>query len=287
MGAAFLLTARIALPAAPVCGDVDDSGSVTTSDALSVLKKAVGQSVALLCSFFGQPLRTGQTTSFGAGDDGDLQTGLPFAVTDNADGTVTDKNTGLMWEKKIGFVTLPPVQCAVEAGNSCANPHDPRNQYSWSSGPTAFDGSAHSVFLNQLNNRCDRNTILSCTKDLDCRLVGGRCGFAGHRDWRLPNIRELLTIVDYSRSDPGPGPAVAGAFDSGDNCSLVCTESCSIVCTDISDPTCSCDASSGYWSTTTTRNGSSRAWGVYTDNGRTYYDYKIAFHSTRAVRTGS
>lgn len=43
---------------------------------------------------------TGQTVSQTAGDDGDIQAGPPFSYTDNGDGTVTDNNTGLTWEKK-------------------------------------------------------------------------------------------------------------------------------------------------------------------------------------------
>src|SRR5437899_1127498 len=42
---------------------------------------------------------TGQTTSFHAGDDGATQAGAPLSYTDNGDGTITDENTGLMWEK--------------------------------------------------------------------------------------------------------------------------------------------------------------------------------------------
>jgi hypothetical protein len=42
-------------------------------------------------------LRTGQTTSYYTGDDGYYQAGTAFSYTDNADGTVTDNVTGLMW----------------------------------------------------------------------------------------------------------------------------------------------------------------------------------------------
>ncbi len=43
--------------------------------------------------------RTGQTTSYSAGDDGDVQAGNPRATrfVDNGNGTVTDRATGLQW----------------------------------------------------------------------------------------------------------------------------------------------------------------------------------------------
>jgi hypothetical protein len=46
--------------------------------------------------------KTGQTTSYAAGDDGDLQKGVAWPIprfTDNGDQTVTDNLTGLMWAK--------------------------------------------------------------------------------------------------------------------------------------------------------------------------------------------
>ena len=46
--------------------------------------------------------RTGQTTSFVSGDDGDLQMGVAWPnprFIDNANGTVTDNLTGLIWLK--------------------------------------------------------------------------------------------------------------------------------------------------------------------------------------------
>ncbi len=43
---------------------------------------------------------TGQTTSYAAGDDGALTPGTALSYTDNGDGTITDNDTKLMWEKK-------------------------------------------------------------------------------------------------------------------------------------------------------------------------------------------
>jgi hypothetical protein len=54
------------------------------------------------CPFFSEQRlpATGQTTSYVAGDDGETRAGAPLRYRDNGDGTITDKNTKLMWEKK-------------------------------------------------------------------------------------------------------------------------------------------------------------------------------------------
>ncbi len=36
-----------------------------------------------------------------------VQAGATLSYTDNGDGTITDNNTGLMWEKKTGVVRVP------------------------------------------------------------------------------------------------------------------------------------------------------------------------------------
>jgi len=110
-------------------------------------------------------LRTGQTRSFSIGDDGYHQRGLPLTpphgprFTNNRDGTITDRLTGLIWLKA--------------AGGS-------RGAEDWA---TAI------AFCNKLKD-----------------------GTAGLRDksrpgdWRLPNVRELHSLIDYAKHDPAlPG----------------------------------------------------------------------------------
>ena len=84
-------------------------------------------------------LKTGQTTAYGAGTDGDLQKGAPRSYTDNGDGTITDNTTGLMWEKK----------------DRAGGIHDWGNQYTWSGssyGSTnIMDGTITTTFLAGLN----------------------------------------------------------------------------------------------------------------------------------------
>lgn len=55
--------------------------------------------------------KTGQTTSYTTGDDGDLQKGIASPeprFTDNADGTITDNLTGLIWLKDANCSDISP-----------------------------------------------------------------------------------------------------------------------------------------------------------------------------------
>jgi len=65
-------------------------------------------------------LKTGQVTSYKTGDDGDLELGVAKAYIDNANGTVTDTKTGLMWELKTNVGDI----------------HDWDNTYKWTDGGT-------------------------------------------------------------------------------------------------------------------------------------------------------
>jgi hypothetical protein len=142
---------------------------------------------------------SGQTTAYGSGSDGAVQAGSTLSYTDNGDGTITDNVTGLMWEKK----------------DDSGGIHHMDNGYTWSGasyGTTnIMDGTIATTFLAALN-------------------AGG--GFAGYTDWRIPNAKELQSIVDYEI--PYPGPTVNVAFHKPATCTG---------CTDVTAATCSCTAS--------------------------------------------
>jgi len=159
----------------------------------------------------------------GTGYDGDVQAGAPLAYVDNGDGTVTDLNTGLMWEKK------------------------------------SDDGSIH-----------DKDATYTLDDALTVHVGGlNAASFAGHDDWRVPNVRELQSIVDFHTTNP----AVSAAFNTA------CTAGCDVT-------TCSCTTATFYWSSTAYMNSPGNKWqvdfvGGYVNNGG-----NINLHSVRAVRGG-
>jgi Protein of unknown function (DUF1566) len=89
------------------------------------------------------------------------------------DGTVFDKTTGLMWEKK---------QTCSEAVDH-RNPHCYLNTYSWSAASPwiAPTGTLYTDFLAKLNLVFTDDSTKTC--------------FANHCDWRIPTLAELKTIV--------------------------------------------------------------------------------------------
>ncbi|MCI0435770.1 MAG: DUF1566 domain-containing protein, partial [Gemmatimonadetes bacterium] len=177
---------------------------------------------------------TGQTTCWdtagtvipcaGTGHDGDIQAGATLAYTDNGDGTITDTNTGRMWEKLSDDGSI----------------HDIDTFYTWAN---AFAGKV-------------------------AALNSG--GFAGYTDWRVPNVKELQSIVNYENLNPTVSPA----FNNG------CISGCTVT-------TCSCTSTFGfYWSSSTFAGGPGLAWTVGFFIGNTERVDKAGIALVRAVRGG-
>ena len=99
-------------------------------------------------------------------------------------------------------------------------------------------------------------------------------GFAGHTDWRVPNIMEIQTIVNHENVQP----AVSSAFNTG------CVAACTVL-------TCSCTAvgTSPYWSSTTYVPSPAYSWYLsFYDTGKGLGDNSLSgnLNFVRAVRGG-
>ena len=151
---------------------------------------------------------------------GDGVDGPALNYTDNGDGTITDNNTLLMWEKKVAGGGL---------GTCLTDLHGVDSECSWAEATGAWIAAINAANL------------------------------GGHNDWRLPNVKELQSIVDYSKAFPGPTvassfPGVTGADD--------------------------------YWSSTTLVGNSLTARSVNFGDGGVNGDMKINSLRVRAVRGG-
>ena len=169
--------------------------------------------------------KTGQTTAYATGDDGSLQKGVAAPTprfTDNGNGTVTDRLTGLVWLKD-GI-------CEKFWGSDSATVN-----------PRPWAQAVQSANL----------------------LAAGSCGLndgskAG--DWRLPNRKELDTLIDLGQSNPALpegwplGDSVLGVF---------------------------------YWTSTTVAPPlSTNAWAFNVFNGVVFYTAKTDELHVRPVRGG-
>ena len=101
--------------------------------------------------------------------------------------------------------------------------------------------------------------------------------FAGHADWRLPNVKELASIVNYENSNPAVSPAFATT-----NCFSPST--CTVL-------TCSCTSVNQYWSSSTDFNfpntSPAEVWIVDFSDGKVLGDFTTDQQNARAVRGGS
>lgn len=201
-----------------------------------------------------------ETTGAGACPDNELTAEMNQFVADQATqaaaliagtrfdasgATIIDHKTGLEWEKKTGTSEGYNV---CPGGLTCGSVHDVNNAYSWgsTSPPYAPSGNAYIDFLAKLNSNDG----------------SGGC-YAGHCDWRLPTIEELLGIVDLGAAGCGAGsPCLGTGFLP--------------------------DAASSYWSASTLAPFPNLAWLLYTYYGSADFNFTKTYDLyVRAVRSGS
>lgn len=207
------------------------------------------------------------TECAGTGQDAEFMAGVARMdeFKDNGDGTISDVVTGLMWEKKMTLDGMP----------SPAELHDADNLYALAGtctdSPTSFcltDGDCPAGLACEV---ADGGAGAMTAVAWVAKLNEG-AGFAGYTDWRLPNIRELGTIVCYGTCMPA-----SPIFFHEANCAT---------CADITDPACSCTAYYAHWSSTTCNQFKPSVWWVDFVDGRMDHNNPNYPLAVRAVRGG-
>ncbi|MBI5589467.1 MAG: DUF1566 domain-containing protein [Deltaproteobacteria bacterium] len=159
---------------------------------------------------------------------------LPDSAT--AWSMVKDNVTGLIWEMKTN----------KDGVKNYNDPHDADNTYTWyDSNPATNGGNAGTP-----GSGTDTEDFIKALNDAN---------YGGYNDWRLPTIKELAYIVNYS--SPYPGAKIDTEYFPN------------------TQP-------SWYWSSTTNAGSTSYAWSVYFYYGDLYSNYKYGSLYVRAVRGG-
>lgn len=264
---AALLGTAISLPAgaqmcAPTqpCGDVNNSQDVTIADALSVLRHSIELPTSLTCTCGGDGvtvaglLETGQTNCWPRND---ASTPVPFApcAGTGEDGELL-RGAALQYVDN-GDGTITDLKTSLmweKLYNDNSVLHDYDNfSYLWEGAFKKVDD------LNADN-------------------------FAGHSDWRLPNIRELDSLVVFDLPSYSVNVvAVDPAFGT------LCSDS-QVTCIEGQVEPCSCTKNAAYWSSTTSEQtavSAASAWVVDFSNGTRSVQPKSTYRYVRAVRGGT
>ena len=149
------------------------------------------------------------------------------SYTNNNNGTITDNTTGLMWKAcDQGQAWDNNNTTANLTDDNCTDDSNATDNYNWT------------VALTEAQNHT----------------------FAGYDDWRLPNVKELASIIDYTAANP----SINSAFPNP-------------------------NTSNSFWTSTLTltnvSTGSNNAWRVAFINGVTNFSGRAGDRRVRLVRT--
>jgi hypothetical protein len=176
--------------------------------------------------------QTGQHTSYTPGDDGDIQSGVVLPTP-----RFTDNGDGTLRDNLTNLIWLKNGNCATAPATSQQN--------------------AIAAIL-QLNTNGKMN--------------GFDCGDAAlHKDWRLPNIAELQSLINYGFVNPAFSNAAGTANGTA------------------SDPFSNFQVAAGYWSSTTYAGDPTIGWGINFSNPSTIINngWKTFSGFVLAVRGGT
>lgn len=228
----------------------------------------------------------GGTLACGPGCAFDIGGCYAVRFADNSDGTITDNETGLEWEKKV----------KLNSEADPANLQDADNVYRWSGTcsvltskrcqPNATASAACSAGVEGNSDGC-----VECTGGKGVCTVGSpgvtvwqwladlnTARFGGHADWRIAKKAELETLLKLNFTTWTP-PVIDSAFHG---------VSCGVACTNVANPACACTRSNDYWSASTYAPDPSGAWGVNFNDGNVNANNKWNNSlAVRAVRGGS
>jgi hypothetical protein len=244
-------------PASACVGDCNATGTVDIDELIVGVSIALGSRPLSACEVFANAQGEVDIAQLIVGVSNALGGCTSSRFLDNGDGTISDRQTGLTWEKKVG----------LGAGADFANLHAADNIYPWAGacdgGPTLCQTNAAAAAACQQGAQgdqsgCEGNCPPTNVNDTPPCLLDGNAAltlwdwllqlnaarFAGFSDWRLPTVTELQSIVDYTANSPAVDQAFHGSR-------------CGPTCVDLADPTCSCTQSQPgtallgpYWSAT-------------------------------------
>jgi hypothetical protein len=197
---------------------------VVPPDCIGTLSDGVSTVVVALADCIGEILATGQTVCSDAiGNSINCTgTGQDGEFRTGAARSYTDNGNGTITDNATGLVW--------EKLTNDVTIHNVNNSYTWD---------------------------LAFQKITDLNIMK----FGGYEDWRLPNLNELLTLVDYGRFGPATNPAFNNKINSFTRSSL-------------------------YWSSTSFQYNRSNGWYVDFKEGKVKANGKTNFHYVRAVRGG-
>jgi hypothetical protein len=233
--AGTLVGSEPALAAGNACkADLNGDLVVNFAD-LAILKSVFFQKCSEPPPTGGTFPATGQTTCWNAAGVAIscAGTGQDGAIQAGATLTYSDNGNGTINDANTGLVW--------EKLSDDGTIHDRDNTYTWA--------NAFSVKIAALN---------------------AGAGFAGHKDWRVPNKKELESIINAQVHSP----AVSAVFHTG------CAPAATVL-------TGSCTRPSYYWASSSYVYDPTRAWRVGFDFGAVGAGFKADALYVRAVRGGS